>query len=66
MTNQKERQMSVQPGDYLNLFHFGPCKVLKVGPDPQTGEVVASVVSLERRSSLDLSAAYVSRLLKIA
>lgn len=50
-------------GAYVETHLFGKCRIMDIKPDPVTGEVVYQLVNLQRKASLEVSEAYMRRLM---
>jgi len=53
----------VKIGAYVDTFKFEKCRIMDIKPDPVTGEVVYQLVNLQRKASLEVSEAYMRRLM---
>ena len=50
-------------GAYVETHLFGKCRIMDIKLDPVTGEVVYQLVNLQRKASLEVSEAYMRRLM---
>lgn len=52
-------------GAYVETHLFDKCRVMDIKVDKDTGEIVYQLVNLQRKASLEVSEAYMRRLMGI-